>query len=281
LQDEIVRKIVTTLKLQLTLQEQGILVRKTTDNLEAYDYVLRGTALFWQSTQETNTQARQLFEQAVALDPQYAEAYVGIAWTYFFEWGFQWNREPQVLQRAEELAQTAMTFDPFLPGPHALLGQIYLQKLEHDQAIVEGKRAIALDPNWADGYVWLAGILRWSGQAEEAFASVKKAMRLNPRYPALYQIVLGTVYCQIGRYENAIAVHKEALTRNPNLLTSHNCLAACYSMAGRDEEARAQVQEIRRISPNFSLEAIGPTSLWKNPADGKAMRDALRKAGLK
>src|SRR5436309_11567266 len=75
LQDEIVQKIVTTLKLQLTLWEQGRLVRKTTDNLEAYDYFLRGLEPYWRSTQEANAQARLLFEKAIALDPQYAEAY--------------------------------------------------------------------------------------------------------------------------------------------------------------------------------------------------------------
>src|SRR6266852_9130923 len=75
LQDEIVRKIMTTLKLQLTLQEQGILVRKATDNLEAYDDYLRGREHFIRFTQEADAQARQMFEKALALDPKYAEAY--------------------------------------------------------------------------------------------------------------------------------------------------------------------------------------------------------------
>ena len=84
----------------------------------------------------------------------------------------------------------------------------------------------------------------------------------------------------MGRYEDARTAHKVALARNPNFLTAHICLAACYSMAGRDEEARAQVKEVLRISPNLSLEAVG-FGPWKNPADGKAMLDAARKAGLK
>ena len=75
LQDEIVQKIVTTLKLQLTLQEQGYVVRKHTDNLEAYDAFLRGQEYHYRFTKEANAQARQLFEKAIALDPQYAEAY--------------------------------------------------------------------------------------------------------------------------------------------------------------------------------------------------------------
>src|SRR5437667_2796588 len=75
LQDEIVQKIVTTLKLQLTVQEHGYLVRKHTDNLEAYDAFLRGVEYFGRYAKETLAQARQLFEKAVALDPQYAASY--------------------------------------------------------------------------------------------------------------------------------------------------------------------------------------------------------------
>ena len=83
LQDEIVQKIVTTLKLQLTLEEQGYITRKHTDNLEAYDAFLRGMEYFWRFTKEATTQqARQMFEKAVALDPQYAEAYARLGWTY-------------------------------------------------------------------------------------------------------------------------------------------------------------------------------------------------------
>ncbi|HEV8716904.1 MAG TPA: adenylate/guanylate cyclase domain-containing protein, partial [Candidatus Binatia bacterium] len=282
LQDEIVRKIVTTLKLQLTLQEQGILVRKTTDNLEAYDYFLRGTEYSWQFTKEANAQARHMFERAVELDPQYALAYANIGLTYFREWTSQWNTDPQILARATELAQKAVALDDSVPGAHGILSQIYLNKMQHDQAIAEAERAIALDPNRADGYADLAFILRWSGRAEEAVEIMKKAMRLNPRYPPFYQNRLGFIYCQVGQYEEAITAQKGALSRNPNLLPSHICLAACYSMAGRDEEARAQVKEILRLSSNYSLEVTArQLAPWKNPADGKAMLDALRKAGLK
>jgi adenylate cyclase len=257
LQDEIVQKIITTLKLQLTLQEQGILVRKTTDNLEAYDYFLRGTEYNSQGTKEANAQARQMFERAVELDPQYALAYANMGQTYFSEWAWQWNRTPQVLERANELAQKAIALDKALPGPHSLLGQIYLQKMQHDQAIAEAERAIALDPNRADGYAYLALILRWSGRAEEAVELAKKAIRLNPHYPPFYQNVLGFSYCQVRRYEDAMTAQKAALARNPDLLLAHICLAACCSMAGREEEARVQVQEILRLSPNFSPEVIG------------------------
>jgi adenylate cyclase len=80
LQDEIVQKIVTTLRLQLTLQEQGWIVRKRTDNLEAYDSFLRGVEYLWRYTKEADAQARHIFEKALTLDPQYAEAYAWLRW---------------------------------------------------------------------------------------------------------------------------------------------------------------------------------------------------------
>jgi adenylate cyclase len=111
-QDEIVQKVVTTLRLQLTLMEQGRLVRKHTDNLEAYDSYLRGVEFYWRAwremKQEANAQARQMFEQAIELDPTYAEAYSWLGTTYFLEWLYLWSRASQTLTRAEELARQAI-----------------------------------------------------------------------------------------------------------------------------------------------------------------------------
>lgn len=215
-QDEVVQKIVTTLKLQLTLIEQGYIVRKYTDNLDAYDYVLRGIASFWRLTKEGNIQARQMVEKAVELDPQYAAAYAGLGWTYFYEWFFRWSPDPQNLERAFELAQRAITLDDSLPLAHSLLSFVYQQKEQPEQALAEGKRAIALNPNSADGYVGLAAVLNNMGRPEEALPLIERAMRLNPRYPAHYLMVLGWTYRLTGRYLEAIAVMKEALSRNPN-----------------------------------------------------------------
>jgi adenylate cyclase len=135
----------------LTLQEQGYIVRKHTANLEAYDYLLRGIEHLFRDTKEGNAQARQMFEKAVALDPQYAEAYTWLGWTYAREWIF-WSVNPQTLERALTLAQQAAALDDPLPGVHSLLSAVYAQKQQYDQALTEGERAIALDPNNADSY---------------------------------------------------------------------------------------------------------------------------------
>ncbi|MBI3757697.1 MAG: adenylate/guanylate cyclase domain-containing protein [Deltaproteobacteria bacterium] len=280
LQDEIVQKIVTTLKLQLTLREQGYLVRKTTDNLEAYDYFLRGLESWNHTTQEATAQAQQLFEKAIALDPQYAEAYAFLSWTGTQEWNRQWSQDPQTLERAVILAQKAVALDDSLAGAHEVLALAYLYKSQHEQAIAAAERAIVLAPNDAEGFAMLGLILNFAGRPEEAVRLIEKAMRLNPRYNN-YLARLGMAYRLAGRYEEAIAVLQSATIRNPNFLASHLHLAVSYSELGRDAEARAEGAEILRISPNYSLEVARQRLPFKDPAEVERELAALRKAGLK
>jgi adenylate cyclase len=156
LQDNIVQKIVTTLKLQLTLIEQGDIVHKRTDNLDAYDSLLRGLELWNRFNKEANVQARQMFEKALALDPQYAEVYGRIAATYYTEWSFRWSQDPLTLEKALTAAQQALALDDTLPGAYGILGFIYARKQQYEQAIVAGERAVALDPNNAFSYAQLS-----------------------------------------------------------------------------------------------------------------------------
>jgi TolB-like protein/Flp pilus assembly protein TadD len=288
LQDEIVQKIVTTLKLQLTLQEQGILVRKTTDNLEAYDFYLRGMGSISRAQRDTNkeanTQARQMYEQAIKLDPTYAEAYAGLGVTYFADWFYQWNTDPaQSLERADELARQAIALDDSLPGPHSVLGMALAWKRQHEQAIAAGRRAITLAPNDAPGYVTLGVIFVYVGRTEEGIEMIKKGMRLNPQYPPINLMQLGWAYRVAGQNEEAIAYLKKAAALIPNENATHINLAISYAELGREDEARAEVAEILRIAPQFSVyvERMRQTLPYKDPAEIERIIAGLRKAGLK
>jgi adenylate cyclase len=285
LQDEIVQKIVTTLKLQLTLMEQGHIVRKNTDNLEAYDYYLRGIESFFRAgnemNQAANTQARQMFEKAIELDPTYAEAYTRLGFLYNQGWAAQWSQDPQTLDRALELAQKAIALDDSLPRAHSLLSYVYWGKGQFERAIVEGERAISLDPNASNVYAVQAEILSLTDEPEEAIRLMDKAMRLNPRYPTWYLMTLGRTYHITGRYEEEVATLKSALTRAPNNFGAHVYLAAAYIELGREAEARAEAAEAQRLNPQFSLEVWKQRAPYKDPAVLERTLAALRKAGLK
>ncbi|MBI3800674.1 MAG: adenylate/guanylate cyclase domain-containing protein, partial [Deltaproteobacteria bacterium] len=283
LQDEIVQKIVTTLKLQLTLQEQGYIVRKHTDNLEAYDSLLRGIEHVFRRTKEANTQAQQLFEKAISLDPEFAEAYAWLGATYYAERFNQWSADPaQSLERALELAQQAMRLDDSLPTAHVVLSVVYRDKKQYEQALAEAEQAITLAPNFSGGYLVLGGLLNLTGQAEKAIGVIEQSQRLDPHSPVQYQLViLGWAYFLTRQYDKAIATQQKVLSRNRNFLDPHLILTISYSELSREEEARAEAGEVLRISPKYSLDVVRQTWPYKNPADMERTLAALHKAGLK
>ena len=272
------QKIVTTLKLQLILEEQGRVVRKRTNNLEAYDYFLRGMEAFDRLTREKDFQARELWEKAIALDPQYAEAYTALGWTYWGEWAWGWNQDSQTLDRALALARQAMALDNSLPQAHEVLSAVYAQQQQYDQAIAEGAQAIALDPNNADGYANQAEILSLARRPEEALRMLKQAMRLNPRYPTWYVAQEGLAYYVMSRYEEAIVALRESVLRTPEYPGAYILLAHSYHeqwgfQLNRDlqvlDQAFAAVQRaiaLSNASPNVHI-ALGMNYLLQKQYD--------------
>jgi len=279
-QDEVVEKIVTALAVTLTEDEQERLVRDQTGNLEAYDYTKRGWWHKHQFTQQDLQQARRMFERAIELDPQLAEAYAGLGFTYYEEWALLWTRDPRSLERAFELAQKAIALDDSVSGAHSLLSHVYLWRMQHEQAIAELERAIALDPNNADHYRDLGEVLMFAGRPEEAIGLVEKGMRLNPHYPVTYPFAMGTAYSSLERYEEAIAAHKEALTLNPFFFYSHVSLAAIYIGTGQEDEARYHLEEALKINPQLSLEVMSERLPFKDQAILEMFLAGLREAGL-
>jgi adenylate cyclase len=281
LQDDIVRKIVTTLNLQLTLwKEHGILTRRRSDNLDAYDDYLRGWEYSWNFTKEGNAKAQQMFEKAIALDPQYAEAYSSLGFIYWFAWVNQWTQDSHALDRAVQLSQHAIALDDSLPGAHIVLSYTYASDRQYDQAITEAERAIALGPNSGQGYCSMASALNSSGKPAEALGAVHKAMRLDPRNQEFYSLFEGAAYMLIGRYEEAIPPLKSYLARYYSFITGHLYLIVCYVELGRNEEARAEAAEVMRINPQFSLAVQKQRNPIKEPLRDRLFGD-VAKAGLK
>jgi TolB-like protein/Flp pilus assembly protein TadD len=281
LQDEITRKILSALEVKLTEGEQATTRRKGTDNLEAYLKTLQALEYSRGSSKEGVILARQLAEEAMALDPEYARPYRILAICHIRDVFFGWSKSrKKSLEQALELAQKAISLDESDPCGYEVLSSIYMFKKQYERAMAEAERAIALDPNGADAHSQLGTVLAMVGRQQEAIAPLEKAIRINPMARSIYFRRLGTAYRDTGRYEEAIAQLKKAINRAPDSLYPHIGLAATYSLAGRDEEARAEASEVLRIQPKFSLESLAKRVAYKNKADIDRLIDALRKAGL-
>ena len=281
LQDSVTQKIVAALSPKLTAGEQSLKVRRETNNIEAYDLVLRGIALLGQVRQESNTRARQMFEQAIVLDPKYAKAYARVAWTYHMEWLFGWTEGTVSLDRALEAAKKAVAVDDSSAEAHLTYGWNQMHKDQQDLGVVQLEKAAALDPNFSEAYAHLSQALIFVGRPDEAIGFAKKAMRLDPHYAPWVVWFLGNGYLALRRYDDAIAAYQESLRRNPNSAYAHQTLAATYAEMGRDKEAKAEAAELLRLQPGFTVEWTRAKWPFKNQVDLDRYTAALHKAGLK
>jgi adenylate cyclase len=282
LQDEVTLSIMRAMQVKLTEGEQAALWKRRghTNNLEAFERGLQGREYTFHGTARGYDKARRLFEEAIALDPGYAHAYAGLALTHVVDAWYGWSKDPgESLRKAYEIANKALTLNDSLDMPHYILGVIYVYMREYDKAIAEGESAVELNPNGNEALAFLGAFLNSAGRPADAITVLDKAMRLNPMPPAYYYGWLGTSYRLMNQYDRAIATLEKGLRVQPDHMICLINLAAAYSLAGRQEDARKTAAEFLRLNPKFSLEAYA--KLYKDPAVQERLVDALHKAGLK
>ena len=280
LQDEIIQTIVRTLAVKIGEAERRRVMSKSKGNFEAYDYLLRGWHHYDRRTRPANSKARQMFNQAIELDPQYAAAYVALGSCYFQAANYGWTEFPdQTLQRAYNLAQKALALEEANGSAHRLLGNVYLRWAQYDLAATELRRAIELNPNDAISYGTLGSVMLYSGKTEEAIQSMETEMRFNPHLVPGDFMELGLAYYLKGRYEEAIRILERGVGQKPDFVGHHIGLAAAYAQSGRSEEAKQAATMVLRLSPFFETESYG--TAFQSPTDRAALIEGLRKAGLK
>jgi adenylate cyclase len=280
LQDEITKEIITALHLKLTRGEEVRLEAKGTDNLKAYLKFMQAREYISEFNIEGNASARQLAEEAIALDPEYGPAYRLLGVTHLHDTWFGTSKSPkQSMAKAVELVQKAIELDDGYG--HSVMGFLLLQIGQYDNAVAEAERGVALNPSYADSHAWLGITFRFSGRDQEAIPELEKAIRLNPIPPSWYLHNLGLAYFRIGRYEEGIKTCEEAVRQEPESLYARLELAAVYSLSGQDEKARAEANEVLRMHPKFSLEEFGKRFTAKSQEGKERYLGALRKAGLK
>jgi tetratricopeptide (TPR) repeat protein len=175
-----------------------------------------------------------------------------------------------------EWAQKEYAIDPNEYHTHWTLGFVYLRLWDFDLAIAGYERALALNSSDADFLAEMARVLTSVGRPEQAIAQLKKAMRMNPRHPHWYWMILGDAYYEAGRYEEASAALKQ--DNNP-WFSTHRTLAAVYVRLGRLAEARAEVSKLLEKNPNYTLKLVN-LQPYKDETRRERLINDLRKAGV-
>ena len=280
-QDEVTSRIIESLQITLTEKDRGRLAHKYSNSIEAYDLFLHGWQNLWRTSRDGTLQARDYFKRAIELDNEFARAYANLAVTYIHDYLHGWTDESnQALQQAHTWADRAIELNPNLPQVHWVKSYAYIFSREHQASIREIEHAIELDPNYADAYALLATTLNYAGQPDQAELEMRKAMQLNPKHPAQYKVIFGEIFFNQRDYKNAIKNFQQALESNPEIQECRMWLAAALAYDGNIDEAEWQLEQIRTVSSELSLQRIESVIPFKDPLQTQHLVDGLHKAGL-
>jgi adenylate cyclase len=282
--DEISKQIAIELQAELTTGNMVRSISKT-NNFKAWGNNLKGLRYFIRLTEENNMKAREYFESAIKLDPDFAGAIAGLSYNYAAAWVLGFSKSPpEDFKRSEELIQQAKQLDENLSYVYAVSSQVCLYKMDHKKSLDEAKRAITLGPNDPFNYAVLAWVEYYSGNFQEAVSLCEKAERLTPYRTTTLLLIMGWSYRMVGKYEEAFAIFNDVLDRAQkgefNILMAHQYLAGTYAMMGNMSKARLHAAEVLKINPNHSLEWSRQSTFYKNPEHLEIVLDALRKAGI-
>jgi adenylate cyclase len=286
LQDEITAGVLRAVQVKLTQGEISPAYSKHYRGKQSFDCWLKqmeGAKHAARFTIEDNNVARRILEEAIAMCPENPVSYAQLGFVYLSDVRLGNTKSPgETLKTAKELAQKALAVDDSLPLPHLLLSDFYVIKREHDKAIAEAERAVALDPSGSAAYSTYARVLNFAGRSEEAIPLFQKAIRLSPNADAVTFIFYGDALRVTGRFEEAVSALKKGIQRAPDYIVAHLGLLTTYSLMGRDKEARAEAEEVLRINPMFSLDYHARTVLYfKDQSENDKVFKAMRKARLK
>jgi TolB-like protein/cytochrome c-type biogenesis protein CcmH/NrfG len=282
MQDEITLNIAVALQVQMTDGEQARVRHRSTTNLDAWGCFVKAYDLFERHTKEDNARARELLDQALLLDPNYANALALKAVTHFQDARFEYTDSPaESFMRSVELCQKALAADASDPDSLALWGIIQMAQGQHNEAIATGKKALALGPNNAEVHAMLGVNKYYAGDYQEAIRLFRKAMRLHPHYPPWYSHYLGRALTENQQYDLALEAFKDVLARAPHQSWGLIGSALVFMRLGRIEEAARQVAKALEVNPELTLANFAAGDRFhKDPETQERILDDLRQAGL-
>ncbi|MXN45569.1 tetratricopeptide repeat protein [Shinella kummerowiae] len=284
LQDRVAQSVVGAIAPQLERAEIERAKRKPTESLDAYDYYLRGVASLHIGTRTAIDTALPLFSRAIERDPEFASAYGGAAWCYFWRKLNGWMADPaKEVAEGMRLARLAVEFGrndavALTRGGHALAH--LTGDLDGGIALID--RARLLNPNFATAW-FLGGVLRiFRGETDSAVENLTHAVRLSPLDPEMFRIQAGMALAHFsaGRYDSALASAEDALGNLPSLLVTVAIVAASHALAGRLEDAQKAMERLQALDPSLSLANLKDWLPIRRPEDLARFSEGLRLAGL-
>ena len=281
LQDDITWQVATEMEVKLTEGERARLWRRETNSAKAYELFLRGWALHSVFERQELAQAQELYQQALAIDPEFWTAWAALGGVYFQQARFEWVDDPEAAwAQVESIGKKVTTADETHSWGLHLLAVLHQRRNEYDEAFIIRKKAFDSNPNNAEAVADFGWALTTHGRAKEAIPIIKQAMRMSPTFPPWYLMYLGRAYYTLEEYEEAIAVYEELLKRRPTWSRSRAYLACAYAQVGRMQDAKAEIAYIIKGDPEWTVEKITRNEQYKDPAIIERYANLLRELGL-
>jgi TolB-like protein/Flp pilus assembly protein TadD len=234
---DIAKTIAATLQAKLTGSEKDAMSKEPTANPEAYELYLKGRFFWNKRTSIDLPKSVELYNQAIAKDPNYALAYAGLADCYVLYPDYGVGAPAESYAKAKEMAMKAISLEPTLASPHAALGVIYTNfDRDYLKAIAEFDRAIELDPNYATAYQWKNTALVILGEFDLAIAGSKKAISLDPLSLIVNaDLAFNCIYAH--RFDEAVAQSRKTLEIDPNFHVVRGYLGFALQFKGQLADA--------------------------------------------
>jgi TolB-like protein/class 3 adenylate cyclase len=288
LQDRVIQNVVNALELRVASGQKAAQTPGGTRNPDAYDAYLQGLELVWRDTPADFAKAVPHLERAIELDPNYGEALAALAQAYRrASRSTEWEQAVGGSSYADTVAKSVAYLQEALkrPSPRAfrLDADLRIYALQHDEAIADLERAIALDPSDYESYAWMAYVLNLSGRPEEGQRFIEAAVRLDPRASEWLVPDMGFAEFCAGRYEEAAATLEKQLAAHPDDDWSGTILAAAYGHLGRDAaalNAELDAAAVKNGVPAWSQLLARVRIPFKERADARRLSEGLCKAGV-
>ena len=267
MQDEIVARLANALNAQLIIAEARRAER--TPSPDSMDLYFRGMSAYNKGLSPDNlSEARKLFERALALDPGNVDAIVGAALASIVLVGFHMSDDRAArLAAAEALAVKAVSIAPEKASGHLCLGVVYIYTNRAAQGISEFERALAIDRNLAAAHAYIGLAQNFVGRGEEGAGHIEYALRLSPRDLAVYlwRTFNGSLKVFLAKDEEAVRELRRAIEANRNFAAGHFYLAVALAELDRLDEARLEVREGLSIDPTFTIRRYRGDAPSDNP----------------